>query len=176
MMMKIEFNLVVKKNHDLSPEELENVITLCSNAFNEDFRPYMKDFAGGIHILGCYENRLVSQVLWLNRWVRIENTPLLRTAFLDALAVDEKFRKRGIASSMMTRLVEEITDYDIAVLTTDSIDFYKRIGWQAWQGPVSFQRVDGRITPLNNQTFMVLSLPKTPALDVNLPLTVEWHE
>jgi aminoglycoside 2'-N-acetyltransferase I len=168
--------LKVKKNGDLSEDELEKVISLCSNAFNEDFRPYMIDFIGGTHILGYYEDTLVSHVLWLNRWTRIENTPLLKTAFLDAVAVDEKYRKRGFASSMMTRLVGEITDYDIAVLTTDSIDFYTRLKWQAWQGPVFFQRVDGRITPLNNQTFMVLSLPKTPALDMNLPLTIEWHE
>jgi aminoglycoside 2'-N-acetyltransferase I len=175
-MMKMELELAVKKNRDLSEKELEEIITLCSNAFNEDFRPYMKDFIGSRHILGYYEDVLVSHVLWLNRWIRIENTPLLKTAFLDAVAVDEKYRKRGYASSTMTRFTEEITDYDMAVLTTGSPDFYERLGWQAWLGSVSFQRVDGQITSLNNSTLMTLFHPRTPALDVNTPLTVEWHD
>lgn len=168
--------LTVKKNQELSDEELDNVITLCSNVFHENYRPYMKDFTGATHILGYYEDTLVSHVLWLNRWVRIENKPLLKTAFLDAVAVDEKYRKRRFGSSTMTRFAGEITDYDIAVLTTDSPGFYERIGWKAWMGSVDFQRTDGRITSLNNSTLMVLILTRTPALDPNTPLTVEWHE
>jgi aminoglycoside 2'-N-acetyltransferase I len=174
--MDEELTLIMKKNRDLSEEELENIITLCSNAFNEDFRPYMKEFTGGTHLLGYYEGTLVSHLLWLSRWVRIENIPLLKTAFLDAVAVDEKYRKRGFASSTMTRFADEITDYDIAALTTESPDFYKRLGWQAWQGSVSFRRVDDRVINLTDSKLMVLSLPRTPVLDLNEPLTVEWKE
>lgn len=174
--MDAELILKLKKNRELSEEELENIITLCSNAFDEDFRPYMKDFIGGIHLLGYHGNTLVSHVLWLKVWVRIENKPLLKTAFLDAVAVDEKYRKRGFASSTMTRFAAEITDFDIAVLTTESPDFYSRLGWQAWLGPVSFQTVDDRIIPLKDSTLMVLFLPGTPALDLNEPMIIEWHE
>jgi len=174
--MDAGFTLKVKKNRYLTEEDIEDVINLCSNAFNEDFRPYMKDFVGGTHILGYCEDVLVSHVLWLNRWVRIENQLLLKTSFVDAMAVDEKYRKRGFASSMMTRLVGEITKYDIVVLTTNSPDYYKRLGWKEWKRPVNFRRVDGRITSLKDSTLMVLSLPKTPPLDVHLPLTVVWRE
>ena len=100
-----ELTLKVQKNSDLSEEELENIITLCSNVFHEDYRPYMKDFIDGTHILGYYEDTLVSHVLWLNRWVRIDKTPLLRTAFLDAVAVDEKYRKRA------SEITEAIIDH-----------------------------------------------------------------
>ena len=172
----MELELSVKKNRDLSEQELENIIKLCSNAFNEDFHPYMKNFVGATQILGYYEDNLVSHVLWLDRWIRIENKPLLKTAFLDAVAVDKKYRKRGFASIMMTRLAGEITKYDRAVLTTNSPDYYIHLGWKSWQGLVYFQRDDGRTTPLNNSTLMVLFLPGTPALDLNEPLTIEWHE
>ena len=174
--MKMEVDIKVKKNQDLTGQELEDIITLCSKAFNEDFHPYMKDFIGGTHILGYYEDTLVSHALWLDRWVRIENKPLLETAFLDAVAVDEKNRKRGFGSSILTRLAGEITDYDIAALTTGSPDFYKRLGWKAWMGPVYFQRVNGHTTSLNNSTLMILTLPKTTDLYLNTPLTVEWRE
>ncbi|HEY93837.1 MAG TPA: GNAT family N-acetyltransferase, partial [Dehalococcoidia bacterium] len=62
------------------------------------------------------------------------------------------------------------------VLTTNSPDYYKRLGWKEWKRPVNFRRVDGRITSLKDSTLMVLSLPKTPPLDVHLPLTVVWRE
>ena len=173
--MDAGLTLKVKKNKDLSEEELEDIITLCSNAFNEDFRLYMKDFIGGTHILGYYEDTLVSHALWLDRWVRIENKPFLKTASVEAVAVDEKYRKRGFDSSVLTRLAGEITDYDIAALTTGSPEFYERLGWKVWQGPVYFRRDDGQATSLDNSTLMILTLPKTPDLDLNTRLTLEWR-
>ncbi len=174
--MKMELDIAVKKNKDLTEQELEDIVTLCSHAFNENFRPYMKSFINATHILGYYNGALVSHVLWLNRWTRAGDSPIMKTAFVDAVAVDGKYRKRGFASSMIARLTSEITAYNVSALTTGSPEFYERLGWQAWQGPVYFQREDGEITELNDSKLMVLFLPRTLALELNEPLTIEWRE
>ena len=169
------FTLKIKKNIDLSEEELEEIITLCSRAFNTDYRLFLDTFPDSTHVLGYHENTLVSHALWITRWLQVEDKPVMRTAYIEGVATDESYRKRGFATAVMNKLAEEITDFEIAGLCTGIPDFYSRLSWQAWTGPL-FYRKDGEMIPYSGGPVMVLHLPDTPKIDISAPLSVEWRE
>ena len=76
----------------------------------------------------------------------------------------------------MERLVAEVGDYDIAALSPAETTLYTRLGWEFWQGPL-FHRKDGELIPdPDDEAVMILRLPKTPTLDLSLPISIEWRE
>jgi hypothetical protein len=73
----------------------------------------------------------------------------------------------------MRRLAEEIKDFDIGALTTGLFDFYARLGWKLWRGPLFVRKADGSMfTPEIKNGFMVLKLPGTQDIDLGMPLSV----
>jgi aminoglycoside 2'-N-acetyltransferase I len=166
----------VKKSRALSEAEYSAILTLCNQAFEHDISPNMKSFENPAHVLGRYRGRLVSHVLWITRWLQIGDGPLLRTAYIEATATEFDHRHRGFASKVMKRAAEEIQDFDIAALSTGSLGFYARLGWQLWRGPL-FLRKDKELIPTPEERgVMVLALPETPPFDINAPLSIEWRE
>jgi aminoglycoside 2'-N-acetyltransferase I len=170
------FTLKIKKNIDLSEEELEEIITLCSRAFNTDYRLFLDTFPDSTHVLGYHENTLVSHALWITRWLQVEDKPVMRTAYIEGVATDESYRKRGFATAVMNKLAEEIVDFEIAGLCTGIPDFYSRFGWEVWKGPLLSRKDNELIPSREGASVMVLSLADTPALDLSAPLSVEWRE
>ena len=134
--MDIGLKVKVKKYQDLSEKELDEIITLCSRAFNTDYRVFLDTFPNSTHVLGYYENTLVSHALWITRWLQVGDSPLMRTAYIEGVATDESNRKRGFASEVMKRLAEEITDFEIAGLCTGIPGVYSPLGWEVWEGPL----------------------------------------
>ncbi len=124
---------------------------------------------------GRYRRQLVAHALWVTRWLQCSSLQPWRTAYVEAVATDERYRNQGLATLVMRRLTEEIKDFDIGALSPSSYDFYTRLGWIAWRGPLSVRRVD-ELVPTPNDTVMVLPLPKTPKLDIDAPLSVEWRD
>jgi aminoglycoside 2'-N-acetyltransferase I len=169
-------DIAVKAGSDLTPKEYSEILALCTQAFQRDYSPFLKAFPAPVHVLGRYRGKLVSQVLWITRWLQLENGPLLRTAYIEGLATDMDYRNQGYASEVMRRAIQEAQDFDIAALSTGSHSFYTRLGWQLWQGPL-FVRTDKGLVPTPEEHgVMVLPLPLTPPIDVSAPLSVEWRE
>ncbi len=73
----------------------------------------------------------------------------------------------------MRRLADSVDDYEIACLQTDITAFYERLGWEAWRGPLAGRSEDGLIPTPEQRGVMVLRLPQTPPLDLDLGLTIE---
>lgn len=91
----------------------------------------MAKFPGTIHVLGRVKGQLVSHALWVTRWLQSGNSPLWRTAFVEAVATDSSCRRRGYASAVMRRLAMAIQDYDIGGLCTGhQMHLYATVGWQ----------------------------------------------
>lgn len=174
-MIETKLNLEVKKSENLSTHELAEITALCTRAFNQDFRPYMDQLHDAMHITGCLNGQLVSHACRVTRWLQAGDSPLLKTAYIEAVATEEKFRNRGFASAVMTRLAEEVSDYELAALGTGSPGFYSRLGWKRWQGPL-FIRMDNGLKATPGEIVMVLSLPKSPPLDLFSRLSAEWRE
>lgn len=175
--MKEKLDIQVKSNKDLTQAEYAEIIALCSQAFKRDYTPYMEMFQNPAHILGRYKNKLVSCVLWITRWLQIDQSPLLRTAYIEGLATDLEHRGKGFASQVMRRAVSEVQDFDFAALSTGSNGFYARLGWRIWEGPLFVRKEQGLIViPEEQGCVMVLSLPKTPPFNIQDSLSIEWRE
>jgi hypothetical protein len=160
---------------DLSQSEYREVVELCSQAFRRDYTPFLETFHGAVHLLGRFHGKLVSHALWVTRWLQYGDLPLLRTAYVEGVDTEISYRSRGFCSAIMRRLAEEVQDFDLAALSTSSITFYKRLDWLLWRGPLFVRTESGPIL-IPHETAMVLCLPKTPDLDLEASLSVEWRE
>jgi aminoglycoside 2'-N-acetyltransferase I len=169
-------DMQVKAGRDLSRDEYLEILGLCTQAFRRDYSPFMESFKDPTHILGRYGGKLVSHVLWITRWLQIGASPLLRTAYIEALATDLNQRNKGFASEIMRKVVGEIQDYDIAALATGSQGFYARLGWQLWCGPLFVRGEQGLLPTPDEHGVMVLPLARTPPFDLNSSLSVEWRK
>jgi aminoglycoside 2'-N-acetyltransferase I len=171
-----KLDIRVKAAQDLSKTEYAEIVALTSRAFKRDYTPYMEMFPHPTHLLGRYQGKIVTYVLWITRWLQIRNGPLLKTAYIEGMATDLQYRNRGFASQLMQRAVAEVQDFDIAALSTGSHGFYERLGWRRWQGPLYARQEKELIAmPEERGCVMVYSLPGTPPLDFTAPLSVEWR-
>lgn len=118
---------------------------------------------------------LVGHALWVARWLQAGRGPLLRTAFVEAVATDPAYRGQGYATQTMRTLTARPSlIYDLAGLSTGSPGFYARLGWQSWRGPL-FVRTEVGLLATPTDSVMILSLPHTPRLDLDGPLSAEWR-
>ena len=175
--MEIEsLSLQVIKGENLSGREYSEILMLCSGAYCKDYKPFMGIFHDTIHVLGHINGQLVSHALWITRWLQCATLHPWRTAYVEAVATDERYRNKGYASAVMKKLAEEINDYDIGGLSTGSCSLYARLGWQLWRGPLFIRTSNGMIPTPEEKGVMVLALPNTPPLDLDTPLSAEWRE
>ncbi len=172
------FRFEVRRGSDMTQDEQAAVLALCSEAYEEDFQPYLACFSDPIHVLARKGERLVSHALWITRWLQIGNEPLLRTAYIEAVATGLEFRNLGLASQVMRLAVETIAQdpaYEIAALCPSDARFYERLGWERWQGPLSARRDNGLVS-MPEEEAMVYPLPTTPDYDRTLPISIEWRD
>ena len=168
-------SIEVKPRDSIREDELKEIITLCSRAFQEPFAPYLQAFSNPVHILGRIGGKLISHALWITRWLQIKEAPVLRTAYVEAVATEEDHRGRGYASAVMVCLAEQIQDYEIGGLSPAETTFYTRSGWEYWQGRL-YTRKDKHWLLVPDETAMILRTPKTPPLDLHSPISIEWRE
>lgn len=170
-----KLSIDLKSGEALSQDEINEILTLCSNAFEEDFKPFLQTFTQPIHVVAKLGTKLVSHALWITRWLQAGDSPLLRTAYVEAVATERSYRRRGYATLVMARLGQEIQSYEIGALSPAETSLYTRQGWEYWQGPL-YARKEGRLIPIPGETAMILRTPKTPAMNTRAPLSIEWRE
>ncbi|CAG0942892.1 Aminoglycoside 2'-N-acetyltransferase [Anaerolineae bacterium] len=166
--------LTVVDGRDLSNADRIAVIALCSRAFETDFAPLFNTFCEPTHVLAKLDGVLVSHALWVTRWLQAGSGPLLRTAFVEAVATDPAYQGRGYATQVMQTVQAALIDYDLAGLSTGRPGFYARLGWQSWRGPL-FVRTEVGLLATPTDSVMILSLLHTPPLDLDGPLSAEWR-
>jgi aminoglycoside 2'-N-acetyltransferase I len=172
--MSETLTLAAIEGRDLSGADRAAVIDLCSRAFETDFAALFNTFHEPTHVLAKLDGVLVSHALWVTRWLQAGSGPLLRTAFVEAVATGPAYQDRGFATQVMRMLQAAVIDYDLAGLSTGRPGFYARLGWQNWRGPL-FVRTDVGLLATPNDSVMVLLLPDTLPLDLNGPLSAEWR-
>ena len=153
----------------------DEVLELCTAAYDEPFAEILAAVGPGVHLLGRLEGQLVAHAMWVTRWLQPQGRPPLRTAYVEAVATLPAQQGRGFASALLRRLAREIDDHDLAALSPSDEGFYARLGWQSWRGPLSIRR-DGQFEATPDEGVMILRLPRTPAdLDLDAPLSAEWR-
>jgi aminoglycoside 2'-N-acetyltransferase I len=176
MSLPNELRLAVLTPDELKPAGLAEIVALCNRAYRRDLSEYLGTFEDLTHVVGYLGDRIVCHALWLTRWLQVGDGPMLRTAYVEAVATEPEYQRKGYATAVMTLLAESVTDYDLAGLCPDdrAVQLYLRLGWQFWRGPLAIREPQG-LTPTPTEWLMVLILPQTPDIDLDAPISAEWR-
>jgi aminoglycoside 2'-N-acetyltransferase I len=158
----------------LSAEVAATVWRLCDAAYGCPTQHMFRELGAGEHLLGRSGGVLVSHLMWVTRWLQPEGRTALRTAYVEMVATHPAEQGRGHATQLLEHLPLYLGEYDLAALCPATEGLYHLVGWRCWQGPL-FARKEGRLIPTPEERVMVLSLPRTPALSLDVPFSVEWR-
>ena len=165
---------------DLRPLARADIVALCEAAYREPFGHLFDELPGSVHVLARDDSGdLLSHAAFVTRWLRPAGFPLLRTAYVEAVATLPDRQGAGLATAVLQRLVEEVaadTRWELAALSPSDPDFYARRGWELWQGPLGIRRGDDVEPTPGGEQVMIRRLPCTPpALVTTVQLTAEWR-
>jgi len=165
------------KTEELDPETRIAIVNLCVLAHQEeDFKNLFAYVpSGGWHFLAFQDDQLVSHALVTTRWLQPEGQPVLKTAYIDAVATLPSAQGQGHGSALMRHLASAIDrEYSIGCLATDDqVRFYERAGRELWRGPLGGLSEQGLVPTPEQKGIMVLRLSQTPALNLDSTLTIE---
>ena len=189
----------------LAPPLQAAIHNLCARAYpGENLDPLWAAYAADFHAVGWMQDLPVSYAMVVTRWLQVGDGPLLRTAYVEMAATLPEFQGRGYATALMQRLAAAIAaaDYDLAALCPADTQLYARLGWEYWRGPLFIRRppegwpdrekaadrdtdmtthtdtdtaATDELLPTPEERVMILRLPPTPPLDLDLPLSAEWR-
>lgn len=177
-LMDENLRLEVLHADQLTPEQLAEIHALCNHAYavyDVDLEPLFRTFTDTTHVLGWLGSAIVSHAMWVTRWLQPSTQVPLRTAYIEMVATEPEFQQRGFGTAVMRRLASAIYDFELGGLSPAEPMLYEKLGWVFWQGPLFIRRQAGLI-PTPDCSVMILRLPKTPPLDLTLPLSAEWRE
>ncbi len=173
--MSEKLKLEVVHGDQLAPDRRAAIHALCNRAYQEDLEQSISTFTQATHVLGLLGNSIISHAMWVTRWLQLGDGPRLHTAYVEMVATEPQFQRRGFASAVMRRLARSIIDLDLGSLCPAEPGLYTKLGWVFWRGPLFIRTSEGLI-PTPNEWVMILRLPKTPPLALDLPLSAEWRE
>jgi aminoglycoside 2'-N-acetyltransferase I len=173
--MKSEIEVLMIPTEKLTAARRREIIDVCIAAHdNPDFENLFTHIpSGGRHFLAYRGRELVSHAVATTRWAQPEGHPILRTAYVDAVSTLPSAQHLGYASETMRQLAAGVDDYELAGLETERQTFYARLGWEEWRGPLAGRTDDGLVPTPDQRGVMVLRLPRTPAIDLDLGMTIE---
>jgi aminoglycoside 2'-N-acetyltransferase I len=178
-MMTTSIEVKSFKTEELSADLRNAIVEVCVMAHQEeDFKNLFSYIpSGGWHFLAFEGEQLVSHAMITTRWLQPEGLPLLKTAYIDAVATLPNAQGHGHGSALMRYLASAIDrEYMIACLETERVEFYERVGWQIWRGPLAGRSEQGLIPTPEQKGIMILRLPQTPELDLDSTLTIECQD
>jgi aminoglycoside 2'-N-acetyltransferase I len=159
-----------------SPAVQREAIDLCRIAYGEDLTEGFESVGASVHVMIRDGDSLVSHAMWCTRWLQVDDQPLLKTAYVEAVATHPQYRNRGLASRIIRRLVAEIpADFQLAALCPATIPLYERLGWRRWLGTLSARMPNGELVATPDEIVLIHELPERPPIDVRRPLSVEWR-
>lgn len=158
-------SLVVLPTEALSDATRAAIVALCIRAFAHDRHTALFDYVThSLHVLASLDGALVGHACWAMRWLEPAGLQPLRTAYVDAVATEPDYQRRGIGSAVMQRLAQEAAACQLQALSTDNAaGFYERLGWERWQGPTAGRSPRG-LHPTDDLV-LIRRTTTTPALD-----------
>ena len=173
--MKINITMKTSRTKDINDAERSAIIRLCTDAHHVDFGPLFSFLPpDGLHVLAYDDAQLVSHAVVTTRWLQPENLPILKTAYVDAVATDPAYQRQGVGSSVMRHLASAIQDYELACLETERVSFYAQLGWEEWRGSLAGRKGTELMPTPDQKGIMILRLAHTPPLNLDGSLTVEY--
>src|SRR5215470_2644130 len=156
------------------------VIALCESAYGEDFTRLFEELTGSVHVLARDERgAIVSHAEWVTRWLQPAGHPVLRTAYVEAVATAPDRQGQGLATAVLrilSGLLVMDPTWELGALSPSDPAFYARLGWELWRGPLGIRRGEGVEASPSDEHVMILRLPRTPATVATTSLlTAEWR-
>lgn len=163
------------RTEDLNVDTRASIIHVCRIAHHQDDFVNLFSYipAGGLHVLAYCNHELVGHAVATTRWLQPPGHPLLRTAYIDAVATVPDYQGQGIGSAVMRQLASDIATYEIGCLETDRVTFYQRLGWELWRGALAGRSGSKLIPTPEQKGIMILRLECTPSLDLGGLLVIE---
>ena len=131
---------------------------------------------GGVHWLAEVRDRIVGHASVVPRLLEADGVPMT-TGYVEAVATQPDWQRRGIASRLMTLVGDHIAGtFELGALSTDLQTVYEPLGWERWHGPTSVRTDGGPVrTEDEDDGIMILRTPRTPALAGTEALSCEWR-
>jgi aminoglycoside 2'-N-acetyltransferase I len=169
-------SLIIERSRSgaLGARLADAVQRLCDAAYETATQRYIAALGPAEHLLGMQSEQLVSHLMWVTRWLQPDGHRPLKTAYVEMVATAPDAQRRGYASALLRHFVPLVDDYDLAALCPATDSLYLRLDWRYWRGPLS-ARKDGHVVSTPEERVMIMPLPRTPALDLDAPLSVEWR-
>jgi len=173
--------IYTRATHGLSAQQIEAIRALLWAAFAKDedgafTEDDWQHALGGTHFVAQVGATIVAHAAVVERSLHVAGVPI-RTGYVEAVATLPELHGRGHGTALMREvdaLIER--DFDLGALGTGSQGFYERLGWQIWRGPSSVRMPAGdERTPDEDGYIMVLVTPRTPAIDLEAPISCEWR-
>lgn len=146
---------------------LTEIRNLLDGAFGGEFTDDDWEHAlGGTHVWITESDIVISHGSLVERIIACSGESL-RVGYVEAVATAAQYRRRGHATSIMTRIGELIRErYPLGALSTGTHAFYEGLGWERWRGP-TFVSGEGRRerTPDDDSGIMILRTVRSPELD-----------
>ena len=160
----------------LSPSDEEAVYALCNAAYEEDTTGYFRDLSPGRHALGRVAGVIVSHAMIVPRALQVGDGALLRTAYVELVATHPDHQHRGYASALLLDFESEMLGFDLGALSPSDAEFYARLGWESWRGPLAVRTSAGLEASPDDESVMIRRLPRTPLpLDLDASVSIEWR-
>jgi aminoglycoside 2'-N-acetyltransferase I len=168
--------ITTRRTADIDAALQDAIVRMCTTAHGVDFGSLFSFLPlDGLHVIGWMNAEVAGHAVITTRWLQPEGLPILRTAYVDAVATSPAYQSRGIGSAVMRHLAEAVAaeDYEIAGLQSDLRGFYERLGWERWRGPLAGRTETGLAPTPDQDGVFILRLPRTPPLNLHGLLTIE---
>jgi aminoglycoside 2'-N-acetyltransferase I len=160
----------------LSSDDARAVHALCNAAYEEDTTGYFRDLGPGRHALGRVADVLVSHAMIVPRAMQIGDGALYHTAYVELVATHPEHQHRGYASALLLAFESEMEGHDLGALSPSDAEFYARLGWELWRGPLAVRTSTGLEASPDDESVMIRRLSRTPLpLDLDAPVSIEWR-
>ena len=165
----------VLADNELSADLLERLHRMVVRAFDGDFAEEdWQHTYGGWRVVACDGEVPVAHAAVVPRELRVGDRPL-RTGYVEGVATEPHRQRAGLGSLVMaetTHLVRR--EFEMGALSTGVPDFYRRFGWERWQGPTHVR--DGehtRRTPEEDDGVLVLRFGPSADADLTAPISCD---
>jgi aminoglycoside 2'-N-acetyltransferase I len=170
--------ITVAHTGQLDPAVLASARALLVEAFDGAFDDADWGHAlGGMHALAFDGDRLVAHGSVVQRRM-VHRGRALRAGYVEAVAVADGHRRRGLASAVMDELEQIVRGgYDLGALSASDAGaaLYLSRGWERWTGHSAALTPAGTVgTPEEDGSLFVL--PVTVDLDPVGELVCDWRD
>jgi aminoglycoside 2'-N-acetyltransferase I len=161
---------------DLDTPTLAEIRAFLQAAFEGDLSDDdWQNAMGGLHVLAWEGPELIGHAAVVQRRL-VHGGVGLRTGYVEAVAVREDRRRRGLGSELMA-VVDDIVRhaYELGALSAGerAASLYVRRGWIRWEGPTWALSPEGPLRT-EDEDGGVYVLP-TPQLDLAGAVACDWR-